>query len=88
MCDASTSGSLSDLRVATACLLAFAGFLHFDKLINLWPYDFKLQVEMMSIQIVRSKTDQLCQGERVVVTKTGTPTCPVAMLEPSIIVIV
>ena len=88
VCDASILGSLSDLRLATACLLAFAGFLRFDKLINLWPCDFKLQVEMMSIWIVRSKTDQLCQGDRVVVAWTGTPTCPVAMLEPSIIVIV
>ena len=62
MCDASTLGSLSDLRLATACLLAFADFLRFDNLINLWPCDFKLQVEMMSIWIVRSKTDQLRQG--------------------------
>ena len=33
--DAKSSGSLSDLRLATACLLGFAGFLRFDELINL-----------------------------------------------------
>ena len=36
---------------------------------------------MMSIRIVRSKTDQLRQGDSVVVARTGTSTCPVAMLE-------
>lgn len=33
--DADKSGSLSDLRLVTACLLSFAGFLRFDELINL-----------------------------------------------------
>ena len=36
---------------------------------------------MILIQIVRSKTDQLRQGDSVVVARTGTSTCPVAMLE-------
>ena len=81
VCNASTSGSLSDLRLATACLLGFAGFLRFDELINLRPCDFQLQAEMMAIRIVRSKTDQLRQGDSVVVARTGTSTCPVAMLE-------
>ena len=36
---------------------------------------------MMSIWIIHSKTDQHRQGNRVVVARTGTPVCPVAMLE-------
>ena len=36
---------------------------------------------MMAIRIIRSKTDQLRQGDSVVVARTGTSTCPVAMLE-------
>ena len=79
--DAKSSGSLSDLMLLTACLLGFAGFLRFDELINLRPCDFELQADMMSIRIVRSKTDQLCQGDRVLVARTGTPTSPVVMLE-------
>ena len=63
MQDAITSGFHSDVRLATACLLGFAGFLCFDELINLQPCDFELQAEMMSVQIVHGKTDQLCQGE-------------------------
>ena len=79
--DTKSSGSVSDLRLATAWLLGFAGFLHFDELINLRPCDFELQAEMMAKWIICSKTDQLRQGDRVVVARTGTPTCSVAMLE-------
>ena len=48
---------------------------------KLRPCDFELQAEVMSIQIVCSKTDRLCQGDRLVVARTRTPTCLVAMLE-------
>ena len=63
--DANKSGSLSDLRLVTACLLGFAGFLRFDEMINLRPCDFIFSREMLKIQIVRSKTDQLQQGNEV-----------------------
>ena len=64
--DARSSGRLSDLRLATACLMGFAGFLRSDELINLRPCDI---TEMMSIKIVQSKTDQLRQGDSVVVAE-------------------
>ena len=38
--DAEKSGSLSDLRLATACSLGFAVFLCFDELIHLRSCDF------------------------------------------------
>ena len=57
--DARSSGRLSDLRLATACLMGFAGFLRSDELINLRPRDITIDAEMMSMKIVRSKTDQL-----------------------------
>ena len=79
--DANKSGSLSDLRLVTACLLSFAGFLRFDEMINLRPCDFTFSEEMLKIHIVRSKTDQLRQGNEVLVARTNTNTCPVAMLE-------
>ena len=75
VCDASALGSPLRSEVGHGL---FAGFLRFDELINLRPCDFQLQVEMMSIQIFCSK---LHQGDSVVVARTGTPTCPVAMLE-------
>ena len=79
--DAERSGSLSDLRLATACLLGFAGFLRFDELIHLRPCDFTVTEEMMKIKIVRSKTDQFRQGDEVLVARTKSSTCPVAMIE-------
>ena len=39
--DAEKSGALSGLRLATACLLGFAGFLRFDELIRLRPCEIK-----------------------------------------------
>ena len=55
--DAERSGTLSDLRLTTACLLGFAGFLRFDELIHLRACDFTVTEEMMKIKIVHSKTD-------------------------------
>lgn len=57
--DTDKSGSLTDLRLATACLLAFSGFLRFNELICLRPCDFEISQEMMKIKILQSKTDQL-----------------------------
>ena len=79
--DANKSCSLSDLHLVTACLLSFAGFLRFDEMINLRPCDFQFSQEMLKIRIVRSKTDQLQQGNEVLVAKTNSSTCPEAMLE-------
>ena len=79
--DVDKSGTLMDLRLATACLLAFSGFLRFSELICLRPCDFEVSREMMKIKIIQSKTDQLRQGDELVIARTGNPTCPVAMLE-------
>ena len=79
--DASRSGSLSDLRLATACLLSFAGFLRFNELIHIRPCDIKVQEGWMSMYLPRSKTDQLRKGDELLIARTGNPTCPVAMLE-------
>ena len=83
--DANKSCSLSDLCLVTACLLSFTGFLRFDEMINLRPCDFVFSQEMLKIRIVsrvmRFKTEQLQQGNEVLVARTNSSTCPVAMLE-------
>ena len=79
--DAVESGLLSDLRLATACLLSFSGFLCFSKLINLRSCYFSISQEMMTLRIVSSKTDQFRQGDELLVARTNTQTCPVSMLE-------
>lgn len=79
--DATKSDSLADIRLATACLLSFAGFLRFSELVNLRPCDIKIQGTVMTLHLPRSKTDQLRKGEELVIAKTGNITCPVSMLE-------
>ena len=79
--DAEESNRLADLRLATACLLGFSCFLRFDELINLRPCDIVVEAEMMTIKITHSKTDQLWQGDTVVVVRSGSITYPVTMFE-------
>ena len=75
------SPTLSDVRLASSCLLAFAAFLRFDELAKLRCCDVKISEASMAVHITSSKTDQYRQGDSVVVTRTGTKTCPVAMME-------
>ena len=79
--DAEKSGTLTDLHLATACLLGFSGFLRFSELINLRPCDFNIAEEMMTIKIRHSKTDQWRQGDEILIARTANKTCLVAMLE-------
>ena len=79
--DAERSGSLSDLRLATAILLSFAAFLHFEELVELRPCDIIFSKEMITVKIRKSKGDQLRQGDEVLIVRIGSKTCPVAMLE-------
>ena len=79
--DAKKTNTLASLRLAAICLISFAGFLRFDELANIRPCDLKIGEDHLTIQLPRSKTDQLRQGNEVVVARTGSETCPVAMLE-------
>ena len=62
------SGSLEDLRLATACIIRYAAFLHFNELVHIRAQDIKVEEGFMSIQIPKSKTDQLQKGSEVVVS--------------------
>ena len=79
--DVEKSGSLSDLHLVTACLSGFAVFLRFDELIHLRPCDFVFMEEMVTIYIVHSKMDQLRQGDKVLVARSNSCTCPIAMVK-------
>ena len=79
--DAKKTNTLVSLRLAVICLIAFAAFLQFDELANIWLCDLEIREDHLTIQILCSKTDQLCQGNEVIVARTGSETCPVAMLE-------
>ena len=77
----SESASLADVRALTFCLLGFAGFLRYDELSKLRLCDISIYESHMELFIESSKTDQLRQGAVVVIARTGTSLCPVAMLE-------
>ena len=79
--DTHKNGSLSNVRLSTVCLLAFAGFLRFDELSKLRPTDLTLDKDKLTIKIRSSKTDQLRKGDEVVIARVGSDTCPVSMLE-------
>ena len=73
--------SLSDVRLVASCLLSFAAFLRYDELAKLRCCDTTFGSTHIEVHIVSSKTDQYRQGDSVVVARSGSPTCPVAMLE-------
>jgi len=79
--DARRSGSLADMRLTTACLVAFAGFFRFSEVIEIQTTDISVRADAMVIKIPHSKTDQLRRGDEVIIARSGKATCPVAYLE-------
>lgn len=73
--------SLADVRALTVCLLGFSAFLQFYELSKLKLCDITIYSDHMELFIELSKADQLRQGACVVVARTNTELCPVAMLE-------
>lgn len=73
--------SLTEVRLAAMALLSFAAFLRYDELSKLRCCDLEFSEQSMSIKIQSSKTDQYRQGDTVLVARTNTNTCPVAMVE-------
>ena len=79
--DAKEHNTLSNVRLTTACLLAFAGFLCFSELVNIRPCDLSFSDDTVRLYFPRSKTDQLRKGNEVVIARTESEMCPVNMLE-------
>ncbi|XP_065909014.1 mitogen-activated protein kinase kinase kinase 5-like [Dysidea avara] len=55
LADADQPGSLSDMRLGTACLLGYAAFLRFSELVELRPCDFSIVGDVMTIHILRKR---------------------------------
>ena len=75
------TSSLADVRLAASSLLAYAAFLRYDELAKLRCCDISITAESMSVHITSSKTDQYRQGDSVLIVRTSSATCPVAMME-------
>ena len=52
------NSSLANIRLATAWLLVFAGFLHFDEFVHLQQCDIEITATMMKLCVLKSKTGQ------------------------------
>ena len=76
--DAINHPTLANLWLAAPCLLAYSGVLRFDELIHVRMSDVIISPKMMKVKIPRSKTDQ---GDEILIARSYTPRCPVAMLE-------
>ena len=72
---------MSDIRTITFCLLGFAGFFRFDELAKLKESDVAIYESHMELFVESSKTNQFRDGAWVVIARTGTNLCPVAMVE-------
>ena len=72
---------MGDLRLVTACLLAFARFVRFRELEGLRACDVVVYQNHATVRIEHSKTNKLQLGDKVVLARTGNDTCPVGMLE-------
>ena len=74
---------LLQLMMCTAVALGFFAFLRYDDLAEVCVHSDLLLLTPSHLEVFlpRSKTDQRWQGSWVVVGRTGTPLCPVALVE-------
>ena len=72
--------NLIDLRLATMCVLAYAGLLRSQELLDIKISDIFLVDEYFSILIPKSKTDVYGLGQQVFIVKSGLPSCPYTLL--------
>ena len=78
---ATEQATLADIRTLTFCLVGFAGFFRYNELARIKECDIQFFEEHLEIFVESSKTDQYRDGAVVVIARTGTNYCPVAMLE-------
>ena len=67
-------------RFVTISLLSFSGFLRFNEVANLRRSDLRIESDHVQVFITMSKTDQYAQGQPVIISATGTESCPVKRL--------
>lgn len=73
--------NIKDIRAIAICLTAFAGFLRFDEIKNLKCQNVIFHEDYVELKLESSKTDQFRDGAKVLISKTGSATCPVQALE-------
>ena len=71
------AATLKDLRFIAKSLISFVVFLRFNELVNVRVRDLVFSESHVAVRIPSRKTDCSCKGVEVVISKTGTKTCPV-----------
>jgi len=79
--DANSSPSLANLRITTISLLVFSRFLRFNEVVHIRACNAEITQERARLFLPHSKNDQFRQGSQVLVARTSTATCPVAILQ-------
>ena len=67
--------------VSSSLLASIQGFLRFDELIHVRVSDLHIASDMMKIKIPHSKMDQYRQGDEILIARSFTSRCPMAILE-------
>ena len=75
------SDDLLVVRDITMALLLYAGFLDFSGVQNLLCSNIVIFESRVQLILRKSKTDQYREGNKIIVSRTGSVACPVQWLE-------
>ena len=70
-----------ELRNITLYVLSFAGFFRFEDVSRIRRNDIFFNEGFMVIKVPKSKNDQLCRGDEVIISELPSPACPVKFLK-------
>ena len=73
--------NLMNIRTVTMCVIAYAGFLRYDELVNIRLKHLTFTEYGLRIFIPSSKTDIYRGGRNVVISKLDSQSCPVSILK-------
>ena len=76
-----SADNLKGLRVCTMCVLAYVGFLRFDELSAITRSDIHFYQAYFELFIGSAKNDVYRSGNRIVIARTGSSTCPYNLLQ-------
>ena len=80
-CHNKKDANLKNLRIASLCSLAFAGFFRYDELCNIVPEHIEFHSDYIRISVPRSKTVIKFEGNFVFNSASGSKYCPVGVLQ-------
>ena len=75
------SSNFLELRFLVICLLSFAGFFRISEVLAIQVKNLTFRDSFLIVFLPQSKTDQNRDGHNVYIARTGTESCPVAVLD-------